>query len=405
MQVAPLYDSLLRSNKIAYSKVYTINSDRELLKRNVSNKKFIVCQGGGDAGKTVCILQYLCTISKAFSKQIILVAGVTMPNLKKGALRAYNRYVKDDFLHCIENYNKTDSIVNFKNGSEIHFKSYGTEEEARGAEWDYVFFNEANLFPYDIFWQTQRKTRKQVILDYNPVSRFWAHDKLVDGGETQFKGRVRYLQVDHRNNPFLTEEQHNDYESISDPDLFKVYSRGETGKLKGLIFSSTPCKEIPSDCTSIIWGLDYGYTNDPTAIVKIGVRGKERFLQECYYQPCADAAVIKEILVANGYKKGDLVFCEHDVSINNELAMQGISVIKANKKNKASNIFKVKQFNIYYTEDSLNYKKEVESYKYATATSGTTGEEVITNMPEDGNDHLIDAKVYAIFTHSFMFGL
>jgi phage terminase large subunit len=151
--------------------------------------------------------------------------------------------------------------------------------------------------------------------------------------------------------------------------------------------------------------LDYGYTNDPTAIVKIGVRGKERFLQECYYQPCADAAVIKEILVTNGYKKGDLVFCEHDVSINNELAMQGISVIKANKKNKASNIFKVKQFNIYYTEDSLNYKKEVESYKYATATSGTTGEEVITNMPEDGNDHLIDAKVYAIFTHSFMFGL
>jgi phage terminase large subunit len=405
MQVGPLFEKLVKTNILAYSRLYSVNKEGELKKAGARDRKYIVCQGGGDAGKTVTIIQYLCTICKAFDDQMVLIAAQSMPNLKKGALRAFQRYCRKDFNNGILSFNKTENILVFKNGSEIHFKSYQNEDEARGAEWDYVFFNEANSFSYDIFWQVQRKTRKQVILDYNPTSRFWAHEKLVDGKEKQFNGRVVYFQVDHRHNPFLSPDQHKDYENISDPNLFKVYARGETGILKGLIFSATQIESMPTDCERFIWGLDYGYSCDETAIVKIGIKGKDRFIHECFYQSCEDAEIIKQVMVENGWVPEHSVYSEHDKRIILELVNQGMPVFFADKRNKVSNISKMRTFNLFYTKESINFKSEIESYKWTSATNLTTGEEIQINKPIDGNDHLIDASLYANVTDALAHGL
>jgi phage terminase large subunit len=347
----------------------------------------------------------LATIAKAFPGQRILVAADTMPNLKDGAISAFEKYVQPDFSHDIRFYNQTDKVIFFNNKSIIKFKSFEKEEGARGAEWDYVFFNEANLFKYDIFWQVQRKTRCQFILDYNPTSRFWAHDKLVDGKEKQFTGKVVFFRVWHEHNPFLSQELHDSYENISDPDLYKVYARGETGAIRGVIYNFKTCDKIPDDCTSIIWGHDYGYTNDPTAIVKIGVRGKDRFIQECCYVPLDDSKAIKDIMVKNGWNPAQHVYVEHDVRIQMELLNLGMPLFLANKKNKVSNISKVKSFNIFITEDSKNAIDEFTAYKWVSAVNIKTGDEVQINKPIDGNDHICDAVQYAINTHALMYNL
>ncbi len=407
MQTAPLFTSILKTNPTIYCAVNNISKSEasKLLLLNVRQKKFVVCQGGGDAGKTVTILQILALACKVTANTKCLVAADTMPNLKDGAISAFEKYVKPFFQHDIKFYNQTDKVLIFYNGSKIKFKSFEKEERARGAEWDYAFLNESNLFSYDLFWQIQRKVRQQVFIDYNPTSKFWCHDKLIEGKENQFTGKVVYFQTDHRHNPFISEEDHLAYENISDPELFKVYSRGETGIIKGLIFSGTEINEMPKDIERFIWGIDYGYTNDPTAIVKIGIRGKDRFIKECFYEPCDDAERIKIVLIENGWDASHHVYSEHDKRIIAELINIGVPIYLANKKNKISNISKCKTFRLYYTKESVNYKKEIESYKWATATNLTTGETITTNAPIDGNDHLCDAKVYAVVTDAIMYGL
>jgi phage terminase large subunit len=341
----------------------------------------------------------------------VLITGQDLTNLKAGALKTFQKYIVNDFKPWVKQFNQTELVYKFKNGSTIKFDSFANEADARGNENDIVYMNECNGQSYALFWQLNRKCRRKTILDYNPASRFWVHDKLFETSpnfEQQFKGKVVRYIFNHWHNPFLTHDEHMNYELISDHDLYKVYSLGLTGKIKGLVYTATQCDAIPDDCDAIIWGCDYGYTNDPTAILKIGIRGRDAFMQECMYEPCADPDMIFACLKANGWNSKQMVYCEHDTIINTGLSLKGVPITLAKKGGKVagsvevSAIAKVKMFNLYYTGE--NFKKEVESYRWATHTSLTTGETVTINKPVDGNDHLMDAMIYAISGYCLMYG-
>jgi len=200
-------------------------------------EKIIILQGGGDAGKTVTALQCLGVWGSSQKGQVITVTGLDGPNLKKGAMRSFQNHVQPDIQHWLASFNKTESLFTYKSGSIMEFTGFADKNDAVGSERDYLYINECNNKPYEFFWQLQRKTRKKVILDYNPTSAFWVHSKimgLVDGEvpEKQFAGKWRRFIVDHRHNPFLSQEDHDSYENIGDPDMFRVYARGFTGKIK-----------------------------------------------------------------------------------------------------------------------------------------------------------------------------
>lgn len=382
-----------------------------LAKLWATDKKIVVCQGGGDSAKTVSILQNIGTKLTQKPKQIATVTGVDLPNLKGGALRSFQNYVYPDFEPWIRIFNKSEHIFYFKNGSILEFKSFENEQDARGSERDYLFMNEANGMTYNMFWQLQRKTRKQVFLDYNPTSAFWVHDKLLGGygggiREMQFMGKVQFFLTDHRHNPFLSKEEHEMYESISDPDLFKVYSRGLTGKIKGLIFGHF--KEVPAMPTSAlrtIWGLDIGYTSDPTALVKIAVEGpRKRTAKECSYETGLAAEEVKNILMINGLNpEYDIVYSEADPNFINQLRALSMPVYPAIKGpgSVAAGISKVREHECFYTADSVNFKKEIETYKFLQAEDIVTGKTITTNVPIKGWDHCCDAFRYADYTDSF----
>lgn len=373
-------------------------------------KRIIILQGGGDALKTTTALQVLAVKAIREPGSIITVEGEDIPNLKAGALRTFQRWVISDpeIDSYITDYNKSDRIYTFKGGSIIEFKSYDDEQDARGSERDYLYMVEANSRPYSMFWQLQRKTRKQVIACYNPTSRFWAHDKLIDQAtaDKQFKDKVQLYIVDHRHNPFLTQEEHDAYENISDPDMFDVYARGKTGKIKGLIFGHfKKIDKLPTEADRIIWGIDYGYTNDPTALVKIAVAGRKRYCKECSYQPGLSAKEIRDLLLLNGWQEGQPIYSEADPNIINQLRQLSLPALPAIKGpgSLAASISKVKEFECYYTADSTNFEKEINTWKWTTAEDVITGKEVMTNIPVDAWNHLCDGARYAIYTDTFRY--
>lgn len=387
MRTTPLYNKIVSTNKVIAAK---LNIECK------QHKKFVILQGGGDSAKTVSAIQFLCTACLIESGIKVLIAADTMPNLKDGALYTYERFVEPVFKIYIKSFHITDKVVTFRNGSQIKFKSFEHEKNARGAVWDYSFFNEANLFHYDLFWQIQRKTRRQVLLDFNPTAPFWAHGVIMAGMEKQYQGKwIRFI-VDHRHNPFLTKDEHDSYENISDPEKFRVYARGLTGKVNELVLGKwIKGTEFPKDCERITFAVDYGYTNDPTALVMMGVRGKERHFKELSYTPGLSIDRIIELLEENGYNGTQLFFSEHDKDHMLELGRKRIRVFLA-KKAILSGLAKFNEFDCYYY--GSNFEIEVMNYKYKMAKDLIGGKEILTNEPVDAYNHLADASRYACYS-------
>lgn len=402
-------------------------------------KRIIICQGGGDAAKTVTILQYLAVKAIQNKGIQITVVGIDVPNLKRGAIRAFRKYVacSPQIAPYIAFYNKSDREYHFNNGSIITFASFEDAEDARGAEHDYVFMNEANLMSYNLFWELQRKCRKQIILDYNPSFAYWAHAKLISGGDTQFAGHVQLYIVDHRHNPFLTAEEHAAYENISDPERFRVYARGQTGQVKGMIFRFKKIDKIPTRMIpgpdgkdmevslEFGFGMDIGYTTDKTTIVKVYYSAKDHYYQELLYKSndeiqdeinekgLKDASgraltiegYIKNILVANGMTMSTMIWGDHDKAMSNKLRRIGVPYRMAKKgpNSVVASISSVKRYN-GFTFQSPNIEAEQTTYIWETAIDQLTGNEVSTGVPVDGKpDHCLAAIRYFDHSHTMRF--
>lgn len=386
------------------------------LKLQNCTKRYVTLQGGGDAGKTVAILQRMTIKNVMKGKRISTVNSRTIPAARAGALRTYQRYVVPDYQKYINKYNETERTYTFYNRSILEFKSHEDELAATGSERDDLFSNECNHESYQTWWQLQRKTRDQVFSDYNPTSPFWMHDKVLPldqdgrpnkGQDRQYFGKVQLYITDHRHNPYLSDDEHEMYETISDPDLFRVYSRGLTGKIKGLIFGHFKKWDDPfpiaAEGWTIFWCIDYGYTNDPTALLKIAIKGKKVVAMELSYAPGISAETINALFYANGYEDGQDIYSEADPNMVNQLRLLGLPVQPAIKGpgSIAAGISKTKEYECWYTADSKNFEKEILVYKWIVAQDVISGKEVMTNQPIDAWNHCCDAFRMGLYTYSF----
>ena len=152
----------------------------ELYKANADvTPRFLVNQGGTSSGKTYTLMQRLIVLSIEEPRAVITVTGQDLPNMKVGAMRDLDNIVHGSpWLMDWFTQNKSENTWRGRNGSLVEFKSYDNAQDAKSGKRDYLFVNEANGVPYDVFWQLQIRTRKQVFLDYNPTARFWVHDKI-----------------------------------------------------------------------------------------------------------------------------------------------------------------------------------------------------------------------------------
>lgn len=199
--------------------------------------KIKVNQGGTWSGKTYSIIQRLCDLAISDPGSLTTVVGQDIPNLKAGPIRDYHNIFKSSphLQKFVLGYNKSDRIVEFKNGASIEFKSFDDEQDAHSGKRTRLFVNEAPGVSYNIFKQLYIRTTKDVFVDYNPSSEFWVHEMVLNNKDLY--PSVELIISDHRHNPFLSKEQHDSIERLKfeDEETYKVYARGLTGKVEGAV--------------------------------------------------------------------------------------------------------------------------------------------------------------------------
>ena len=233
------------------------------------------------------------------------------------------------------------------------------------------------------------RTRKNVYIDYNPSERFWVHDHVIGS-----KG-AKLIISDHRGNMFLSEAEHERIEGIQDPELHKVYARGKTGKLSGLVFPNfNVVDEMPEDDAwrMSVYGMDWGFSNDPTALVHVVLAHGELWLREIIYETGMTNPMISERMRDKGLTRADAIIadCAEPKSIA-ELRADGWNVRPSVKGRDSirTGIDIMRRYKINIVRPSSGMVREFSSYKWKTDRSGDN-----TNEPIDMFNHAIDAVRY-----------
>lgn len=362
----------------------------------------VIHQGGTTSSKTWGILDaviYLSTNNEIKNK-IFTVLAPSIPHLKKGAMRDFQKILSDDGITSIYEENKTDKTFTTANNNIVEFVS-AIDDLSKGGKRDFLFINEANLIDWSIARQFMVRTFNLTVIDYNPSASFWAHDLKGNSG-------VEFYISDITNNPaFNTPEIQKIYRDLeatkfTDPEFYRVYRLGHTGNVSGLIFRMV--NYVPSfpECEKIVYGLDFGYTNDPTVLSKCGIHTGEFYGHECCYDTGMSDEDINQVLINSGVKKHDTIIADgSDPRLIAKLKKFGWN-IKAAKKGADSvnfGITELKKYKINITVTSVNAKKEQQNYKWKEKDG------VSLNIPIDSFNHFWDSVRYAgedLFKQSFI---
>ena len=365
-----------------------------------SDKPIIVHQGGTSSGKTYSILQYLTSIASKEKDLIITVVGQDIPNLRVGAYRDIQTIIYNDpyFKQKLQEHNKSNRIFTFNTGSKIEFNSYADEIDARSGKRTHSFFNEANGIDYGIFEQISMRTSQQTIIDFNPSAAFWAHDKLqgredVDWFVSTFNDNY-FIQPSIKKKILSYEPTPENIKAgTANQYRWQVYGLGEVGRLEGLVFPHfETTSEWPENYKWRCFGLDWGYTNDPTALVEIRYNGGALYWKQHIYRRQLTNQYISRLIKELGITDEIVADSAEPKSIA-ELRNSGVWV-KPAKKGKDSVMFGIQLLQDYPIKIHAQSKDLIEEFSSYTWAKDRSGQP--TNKPIDDFNHGIDAGRYAI---------
>nr|DAP59745.1 MAG TPA: terminase large subunit [Caudoviricetes sp.] len=346
-----------------------------------------VC-GGTSAGKTISILQILISKAQKDKKPTLTsVVSESFPHLKRGAMRDFKNIMQEHGYWKESSWNATDSIYTFETGSKIEFFSADQPSKVRGPRRDRLFINECNNVAYESFDQLAVRTRLEIWLDWNPTNEFWFYDLL------NTRDDVEMITVTYKDNEGLPETIVKDIEEHkSNKNWWTVYGLGQLGEVEGRIYKGWKIiDEIPHEARLEGYGLDFGYSNDPTAVVAVYYYNGGYILDEILYRKGMSNQQIASFM--NNLDFGVIVADSAEPKSIDELQMYGLSVVAAKKGSGSilQGIGYVQEQSISMTKRSVNLIKEYRNYLWQTDKNGKT-----INIPEGGFDHALDAVRYKL---------
>lgn len=370
------------------------------------DKQGSVHEGGSGSAKTWDILQFImlyCQRNKGLNKRI-LIFRQTYADCRDTVL--------DDFLKIMKLYGMYDSKCHYKSqpqkyilhGNTIRFT--GLESMgSHGKRNDVIYGNEGMELNEEAFKQLNQRCNELFIIDYNPsCTVHWIYKSIIPRPDTKF------IKTTQLHNPFLPVGQRKEilaYEPTSqnisngtaDEHMWNIYGLGRRGSVKGRIL--TKVKSIDSFPDVAYWyGLDFGYTSDPTALVRYAREGNDIFTELLIYEPIAEPDVLIETLDALGIEKDLPIICDSsDKYINENGVKEFVKEIQiagyaAEKVSKTKTVMfwlgKLKRLTINIVTGHLSQKahNECESYRMAEIAG------IPINKPEDKNNHYVDAMRY-----------
>ena len=361
-----------------------------LKKVNNLNKRLKIIQGGTSASKTFSILWVLCNKAMHIRDLEISVVAESIPHLRRGALRDFEKIMKWGGRYTDNSFNRSLLKYEFLNGSFIEFFSADDSSKLRGARRDILYINECNNISFESYNELAIRTKKEIYLDFNPANEFWVHTELKDEPDADFI-ILTYLDNEALDESIVKQIEKNREKAKTSAywaNWWKVYGEGKVGSLEGVIFSNwKQIDKLPNEARLIGIGLDFGYTNDPTAIIEVYTYNGQRILNELKYQTGMLNSDIAKVLPNNVPIYADSA---EPKSID-EIRRYG-KTIKGVTKGKDSinyGIDIMQQQNYIVTSNSTNLIKELRSYIWDTDKQG-----VKLNKPIDHFNHAIDALRY-----------
>ena len=354
-----------------------------------TRKRLKVIQGGSSAGKTIAILLVLIARAQHDKNVLSSVVSETMPHLKRGAIRDFLNIMESHGYYKDESWNRSDFIYTFETGSRIEFFSADSSDKVRGPRRNGdLFINEANNVLYDTFTQLSIRTEGDIFLDYNPVSEFWVHDEIINKQVDH-----DFLILTYKDNEGLPQVIVEDLERRRGNKQFaRVYLEGLLGESEGRIYTGWQViDEIPHEARLERYGLDFGYTNDPTAIVAIYYYNGGYILDEILFQKGLSNKQIADTIL-NLRKVLTIADSAEPKSID-EIRSYGVNIV-ATEKGKDSvrqGIQMVQDQQISVTKQSTNLIKEYRNYLWEVDKDGRT-----LNEPEHLWSHSMDAIRYGM---------
>jgi phage terminase large subunit len=375
------------------------------LKAMTARKK--VVQGGTSSGKTFAIIPII--IDKLIKNERLkaTVVAETLPAVKEGALDIFFTIMQTTNRWVDMHWNASSLTYTFSNKSRIQFKSFDTVGKAKASgKRDILFINEANHIPFDIADALMIRS-KETWIDYNPDNEFWVHKETLNEPNSEF------ALINYEDNEALPSETYEDLmikkskgffdTSLPYPQIYdyqniksdywanwcKVYIYGQIGSLEGVIFTNwQQIDNIPVEADLIGYGLDFGYSNDPTSIVEVYKYNGKRIVNELCYQKGLSNAQIAKFINTN-----HTVYCDSaEPKSIAELRSYGVraeAVIKGSDSiNFGIQIMQEQEYLI--TSKSINLINELR--KYAWDKDRKTGQTL--NRPIDMFNHGIDALRY-----------
>lgn len=358
-------------------------------------------RGGTRSGKTYSAMQLLVMLVSECDRagDITSVVSETFPHLKRGAIRDFEKIMGRP-LGTDSAWNASDSVYTFPSGGKLEFFSADSPDKVMGPARKRLFVNECNHITYDTYRQLAVRTTGLIMLDYNPVASFWANEKV------EVRDATVCLHSTYLDNPFLSPEQIAEIESNrSDANWWKVYGLGEIGTLEGVVYDFDLIDAMPERGSMLeSWGLDFGFTNSITAIVRclIDTGRKEIYADQRFYRKgVLNSDIALFLRDIEKLPRTVTVYADSaEPKSIAEIGSYGLNIKGCDKTSSSdrhnpitAQIGLIKGYRMHFTKRSLDMIAEGREYVWDT---DRTGERL--NVPVKVRDHCMDALRYACAT-------
>ena len=353
---------------------------------DISDKKIIAEQGGTRSGKTYNILMWIIfRYSINHTGETITIVRKTFPSVRATVMRDFFDILRKYELYSEDNHSKSANEY-ILNDNLIEFISLDQPQKIRGRKRDLLFINEANELTYEDWQQLVFRTSGRIILDFNPSDEYsWIYDKVQTREDCDF-----YITT-YKDNPFLDSAIVEEIERLKETDetYWQIYGLGQRGISKATIFQFQE-SEIPDDAEFLSYGMDFGF-NDPTTFVEVYRKENSLYARELLYRTNMTGYDMAKYL--KGIELKGIIYADSArPEIIEELRRMGLPIRPtkkgANSVHAGIDVLKRHKLNVI----GDNFVQEMRNYKWVEDRSGK-----LTNIPQDGNDHLIDAFRYATY--------
>ena len=341
--------------------------------------------GGTRSGKTYAILQYL--IVKALQEpQQITVVRRTVPSLKRSVIKDFKEIMLDLGIWSNESYNISDRVYSFSNGSSVSFVNTDDAEKLRCVKSNILFIDEASEQHEESYFQLSIRTTGEIILAYNPTISPYHFLRGMDD--------VEVFNTTYKDNPYLPDVMVKEIEALEkkNPKYWKIYGLGEYAANEKAVFQNFQILEEMPTHELVGFGIDFGFSNDPTALVAVHRHHDMLYVRELMYDTGLTTTDIVNKLKSLNIGRTDEIWADSaEPRLIEEIYRSGFNIKPVKKGPDSINfgISVLQNFGLVVDKKSTHLIDELYGYEYRTDKNG-----IVLDKPQDFNNHLIDALRY-----------